>query len=200
MFPHCFNMVWRWSPRVSSLFRDWLMLMLRRGVTTSDQEPLRLAESREALASGLRVGQMPAEFGAAMYSAHAADGPHARFWPRISRRLRGAVRLVHATPVGADGGRAGVDPSSGRVLGRNGRDFCTALNADVGVERQLVQFEHEGALFVARNDSHCRALLGNMSTCPYASGGMRQPASDGEVLPTKLIGVGEMTRKIAWEA
>ena len=59
MFPHCFSMIWRWNRRSSNVVRDWFMLMLRRGITTSDQEPLRLAESRQAhTADGLRVGQV----------------------------------------------------------------------------------------------------------------------------------------------
>ena len=36
-YPHNWNIMYAWNARTSTLFRDWLMLQLRRGITTDDQ-------------------------------------------------------------------------------------------------------------------------------------------------------------------
>ena len=70
MSPHCFSLLWKWNGRTSNVFRDWFMLMLRRGVATNDQEPLRYAEVRQQRmgAGGLTVGQIPTEFAGSLYT------------------------------------------------------------------------------------------------------------------------------------
>lgn len=42
--------MYAWNDRTSTLFRDWFMLQLRRGITTDDQATLHLAELRGAAA------------------------------------------------------------------------------------------------------------------------------------------------------
>ena len=61
----------------------------------------------------------------------------------------------------------------------------------------MVQFKHRGALSAVLNDSACRAVL-QVDDCPYATGGMRDLTSDGEILPTKLMGVYQLTSKLAY--
>jgi len=36
LYPHNFNLVYKWSPRTSALVRDWLLLQIRRGVASDD--------------------------------------------------------------------------------------------------------------------------------------------------------------------
>lgn len=55
MYPHNWNILYRWSPRTSALMRDWLLLQLRRGLAHDDQKTLHVAELR--MGSAIRVGQ-----------------------------------------------------------------------------------------------------------------------------------------------
>ena len=199
MFPHCFDLMWVWNPRTSNLFRDWLMLMLRRGLSADDQQPLRLAESRQYAASGLQVGQVPTEFAAAMYGAHVHND--ATFWPRISRSLRGHARLVHATPL-QKGSRFAPPESGSKYEGQNGPAFCAALNdeAVVGASRQLIQFKYKGKLTTITSIEDCRAVL-NLTAdveCPFATGGMRDVAAQGELLPAKLMDADLLIKRSPW--
>ena len=201
MFPHCFNMVWRWTPQTSNVFRDWFMLMLRRGISTNDQEPLRQAESRQQQAGGLRVGQVPSEFGAAMYPAieKRDGGGRARIsWPRISRRLAGPAQLVHATPLAA-GSKYVSRRAAKAYTGLNGPAFCHAYNAPglVGRPRQLVQWRHRGAFTVVLNDSACTELL-SVRECPYTQGGLSDPTSQGALLPTRLMDADVLKKLISY--
>ena len=70
--------------------RDWLMLQLRRGITTDDQATLFAAEQR-GRTHGLRLGQMPTPYAAAFYSVKPQQG----FFPRLSRPLRGRAHVLH---------------------------------------------------------------------------------------------------------
>ena len=171
------------------------MLMLRRGVATNDQEPLRLAEARQAAAGGLRVGQVPSEFAAAMYDAH-EDGK--RFWPRVTRRVRGAAHIVHATPL-REGSRFVERGTGWKHKHNNGPYFCDAFNADglVGRPRQLMQTRHKGELTVLLNETECRARLG-LDECPFTTGEMRNHESPGELLPVSVMGFDKLVRKIAY--
>ena len=74
---------------------------------------------------------------------------------------------------------------------------CTAFNQHISSSRQVLQFKHQGNLSIAFGEEDCRFLLGR-SACPYMSGGMNDLSADGEVLPTKLLGVGEMVSKIKY--
>ena len=106
------------------------------------------------------------------------------------------AQIVHATPL-APRSRFAAKGTSWKYRGMNGPTFCRAFNADVGQERQMVQFKHRGALSAVLNDSACRAVL-QVDDCPYATGGMRDLTSDGEILPTKLMGVYQLTSKLAY--
>ena len=91
MYPHNWNIVYLWTPRTSALLRDWLLLQMRRGITTDDQATLHAAEQRaRRVGSGLRVGQMPTRHAAAFYSAD----PNRSWYPRVTRPLHGPVSVL----------------------------------------------------------------------------------------------------------
>eukprot|EP00966_Prymnesium_polylepis_P144767 3343028-Prymnesium_polylepis.1 len=46
MWPHNFNIVYKWSAPTAAVMRDWFLLQLRRGVATDDQQTLLVAELR----------------------------------------------------------------------------------------------------------------------------------------------------------
>ena len=48
------------------------------------------------------------------------------------------------------------------------------------------------------NDMPRRRAVLQVDDCPYATGGMRDLTSDGEILPTKLMGVYQLTSKLAY--
>ena len=90
MYPHNWNLAYRWSAATRSLLRDWLLLQLRRGVTHDDQKTLHQAELRHVAARKLRVGQIAAPFATAFLNAQ--DGPDK---PRLTRRIVGRSHIVH---------------------------------------------------------------------------------------------------------
>ena len=62
LWPHNFNMVYRWNRVTSSLMRDWFLLQLQRGVATDDQKTLLIAELRlRAMAEQIRTGVLPGQ-------------------------------------------------------------------------------------------------------------------------------------------
>jgi hypothetical protein len=105
MYPHNWNLVYRWSATTSSLMRDWLLLQLRRGVTYDDQKTLHIAELRHQAAGRLGVGQLRSNYAAAFYNVNAKRKDGAR----ITRRIDGRAHMVHGTDKGAcewfNGGR-----------------------------------------------------------------------------------------------
>ena len=133
---------------------------------------------------GLRVGQIPTEFATAFYSPWMKEG---HFLPRVTRTLTGPSQLVHTTASG-------------------GPLWCASLNAARGVKRQLAQIgtRIQGSVFTPLfNDSVCKHVLGLPDIrwprvwwpqgrdewerqCPFASGGMEHPRSDGELLSAFL--------------
>ena len=131
MSPHCFSLLWKWNGRTSNVFRDWFMLMLRRGVATNDQEPLRYAEVRQQRmgAGGLTVGQIPTEFAGSLYtSGRAAAGS-----TRASRALSAALcrscmrRPSTAARSCTSTGHRGAEPSTWvSTLRRRARRACAA--------------------------------------------------------------------------
>ena len=174
MSPHCFNIIWRWNDRTSTMFRDWFMLLLRRGIGADDQNPLRIAEARAIAASkgNFRVGQMPTEFAAAFYSASPP-----KFYPRISRQIRGPAYIVHGTPV--------VKRSTS---GRSGPELCQAFNAKRdGTLRQLVQRDRKTTPVSVFEAPACRTAL-RMNDCEFQGGAMSTTA-DGSLLPTTIVRV-----------
>jgi hypothetical protein len=90
MYPHNWNLAYRWSAATRSLLRDWLLLQLRRGVTHDDQKTLHQAELRHVAAGKLRVGQIAAPFATAFLNAQ--DGLDK---PRLTRRIVGRSHIVH---------------------------------------------------------------------------------------------------------
>lgn len=188
MYPHCFALLFKWNGQTSNLFRDWFMLMLRRGISTNDQDPLRIAEIRQAAAawpdpSALRVGQLPTEFAAAFYSV----GGMNTFYPRISRQLRAAARVVHGTPI--------VNAVSRRE-GRSGPELCRAFNARRGRLRRLFKATKRSEPETLLNASACRAavsLPAHVKRCPFGGGALDHGQTAG-VLPTKL----ESIQSIQW--
>lgn len=91
-YPHNWNILYLWTRRTSSLLRDWLLLQMRRGITTDDQATLDAAEQRaRRVGSGLRVGQVPTRHAAAFYSATPKRG----FFPRVTRPLEGPAHVLH---------------------------------------------------------------------------------------------------------
>lgn len=106
MWPHNFNIVFKWSPVVSALMSDWLLLQLRRGVTSDDQKTLLLAELRYHhaykhlrkpikgnLMRRLIVGQITTPFATAFYPVPRMSGV------RITRKFSGSVHLLHTKNV-----------------------------------------------------------------------------------------------------
>ena len=123
IYPHNWNLLYRWTPQTSNVFRDWFLLLLRRGISADDQGPLAHAEVRQMLAGGgLRLGQVPTEFAAAFYSPFGKT-----FYPRTSRVVRGAVQILHVSP-----------PSLAP-------HWCAAFNRDAGRPRQMVLLEPNNA-------------------------------------------------------
>ena len=91
IYPHNWNIVYRWSAATRSLLRDWLLLQLRRGVTHDDQATLHLAEIRHIAAKRVRVAQLGAAFAAAFVTAYDKDGDLAR----LTRRIVGRAHVFH---------------------------------------------------------------------------------------------------------
>lgn len=148
IYPHNFNLIYRWTSKTSNVFRDWFLLQLRRGISTNDQDPLSLAETRQAAAGGLRVGQVPTEFAGAFYSVSST------FYPRLTRVLHGAAHIIHAGP----------DISS---------YWCKAFNENVGTARQIVirnesLVKQPSALLTMSNAEACSSMLGvEKKSCPF---------------------------------
>ena len=196
MLPHCFDLLWRWNVRTSNVFRDWLMLMLRRGIASNDQEPLALAEARQLAAGGLSVGQLPTEFAAAFYSAY----QNATFWPRISRRLHGPAFLVHGTPLQSAAPYSQYlkpNVSGSEYDGKNGAAYCAAFNAAVDQPRQLLERRLRGGFETLHSDSECTARLGLPSgACPYTAGAMRNLSAP--ILRSRLFHLQLAEKRAKW--
>ena len=151
MYPHNWNIIYRWTRATSNMMRDWLLLQFRRGLATDDQATLFAAEQRQRAAGGLRVGQVPTSFAAAFYS------PQKTFFPRITRPLTSAAVVLHV--------------GSGNA--KSGREWCSAFNKFVGTRRQL-WLPGKGPLLTLDSLKSCRQKL-KVTKCPYAGGQKRQP-------------------------
>ena len=121
MYPHNFNLLFKWSPRTSALMRDWLMLQIRRGLATDDQKTLQFAELRAVASGGLSVGQVATPYAAALYNAFTTKSKSGVASFRISRVMRGPAHIVHTK-----------DPSD-----------CAVFNEFENEERQLLQISHK---------------------------------------------------------
>ena len=121
MYPHNFNLLYKWSPRTSALMRDWLMLQMRRGLATDDQKTLQFAEIRAVAAGGLSVGQVASPYAAALYNALTIKAKSGVVTFRISRVLRGPAHILHTK-----------NPSD-----------CAVYNEFENEERQLLQISHK---------------------------------------------------------
>merc|ERR1712216_683135 len=105
MYPHNFNIAFRWCRQTSDLLRDWLLLNMRSGVTADDQKTLHVAEIRQRHLTRPRdsdpyanpnarllVGRIVPQFGAAYYnvinaSSHRARADYARVTPTLVGRV-----------------------------------------------------------------------------------------------------------------
>ena len=166
MYPHNWNILYRWTPRTSAMMRDWFLLQLRRGVATDDQKTLHAAEARQLAAGGLAVGQMPAEFATAFYSPLAGAK---KFYPRITRSVRGRVHVVHHTK-----------PAT-----------CAAANVHAGRIRQLLQRDKDRPIETLTNASACRKAVHGSDApakrCPYTSGASEHRAEGRGPKAVKLV-------------
>ena len=171
MYPHNWNILYRWSRATSNMMRDWLLLQFRRGLATDDQGTLFAAEQRQRAAGGLRVGQVPTPFAAAFYSPK-----RPAFFPRITRPLTAQAVVLHVGSGNADAGRA----------------WCAGFNKHVGTRRQL-WLPGEGPLLTLDSLRACKKEL-KVSKCPYVGGSKNMPEDSvyqPELTPPKRL-------KIAW--
>ena len=118
MYPHNFNILFKWSDATSSLMRDWLLLQMRRGVAYDDQKTLLIAEVRHMTGAArrgvLHVGKVSAAFGAAFY---AYDPRTFRLDnARVTTLLRGTTHVIHSPNV----------------------SLCALFNADAPADRQML--------------------------------------------------------------
>ena len=148
MYPHNWNIVFRWSPVVSSLMRDWFLLQLRRGVAHDDQKTLHLAVLRHQAAGMLQVAQLRANFAAAFYTVKRPDKGAAG---RVTRRVVGRVHVVHTNPQGISA-------------------TCAIFNANVS-DRQMVRLRSAASARVVFSKEQCAALLNQ--SCAFRR---REPA------------------------
>lgn len=95
LYPHNWNIVYRWTPQTSSLLRDWLLLQLRQGVATDDQSTLHMAEMRALSQVGaqLKVGVLAPSFGVAFQNIIQTDDRNLR----LTALLRGPSHVLHST-------------------------------------------------------------------------------------------------------
>lgn len=143
VYPHNWNIIFKWNIRTVNLLRDWLLLQLRRGVSADDQSTLHAAEQRARVAGGIRVGQMPTGVATAFYS------PTSSFYPRITRVIEGPAYLIHSSP---------------KLAVR----FCKALN-DKSTRRQLWMPDSQ-TIKTLSSVAQCREEL-KVTKCPYAGDG-----------------------------
>ena len=209
MSPHCFSLLWKWNGRTSNVFRDWFMLMLRRGVASNDQEPLRYAEVRQQRmgAGGLTVGQIPTEFAGSLYTVWPGRG---RFYPRIRAPSAALCRSCMRRPSTAarsctSTGHRGAEPSTWVSTLRRRRGACAgrpvASRAACAAARRA-QIRRAPAARDQRGGVRARARLPNVTDAewerwyaapsegrrrrPLAGGGMSDPRADGEPPPASL--------------
>ena len=152
MYPHNWNILYRWTRATSDLMRDWLMLQMRRGLGADDQGTLFAAEQRQRAAGGLRLGQVPTPYAAAFYSALVKQG---KFYPRITRPLESEAVLIHTANNSAAGRQA----------------WCAAFNAAKGVRRQIWFASKKGLSDMTlmrslRSLKECKQALGTL-WCPF---------------------------------
>jgi hypothetical protein len=173
MYPHNWNIMYRWTRSTSNMMRDWLMLQMRRGLGTDDQATLFAAQQRQRASGGLRVGQMPAPFASAFYSPRPP-----KFFPRITRPITGAVVVFHT----------GTNTKEGV------RQSCTAFNEAQGVRRQIwIEDKVNGVITpmrTLRSSKQCRAAIG-LPKCPFT--GTRPP--EDSVFTPMLVPVHKLKMK-----
>ena len=130
--------------RTSNLLRDWLLLQLRRGVTSDDQATLFAAEQRGRAMGALRVGQIPSSFAAAFYSTTK------NFFPRITRVIQGPAYLLHCPPSEA-------------------ARWCDRFNAHRS--RRQMWMTDKNSLRIFESVTECRRTL-RVKKCPFAGAGV----------------------------
>ena len=109
---------------------------------------------------------MPAEFATAFYSPLAGAK---KFYPRITRSVRGRVHVVHHTK-----------PAT-----------CAAANVHAGRIRQLLQRDKDRPIETLTNASACRKAVHGSDApakrCPYTSGASEHRAEGRGPKAVKLV-------------
>jgi hypothetical protein len=150
MYPHNWNIIYRWSARTSSLMRDWLLLQLRRGVTHDDQKTLHISELRHQKAGLLSVGQIKSNFAAAFYPV--GNRGQRKHNARITRKIVGRAHVVHSTEVTACASFNDGQPAGSPWAGSHApapRQMLTLATPQSSY----------GERHVAHSDAECAALL-----------------------------------------
>ncbi|KAL3933845.1 MAG: hypothetical protein SGPRY_000108 [Prymnesium sp.] len=95
LYPHNWNLAYRWGPRTANLMRDWLTLQIRQGVASDDQSTLHMALMRFLKQSGvqLKVGVVTPSFGLAWQTIVQTERRHVRMTPPVA----GAAHVLHST-------------------------------------------------------------------------------------------------------
>jgi len=164
LVPHNWNIMVMWNERSSNLLRDWLLLQLRRGIATDDQNTLYVAETRARKLGGITIGQMPTPFAACFYSTQIGA-----FYPRITRPLKGTAHIIHAKLY-------------------QGRSWCHQFNTDLKA-RQLAMLRDPkeikkgspGQVVAITRLDQCEKAL-NVSECPYIDDALLDSQGSGEYL------------------
>ena len=167
MYPHNFNVVYKWSPRTSALLRDWLLLQIRRGVASDDQKTLHFAELRQALAGGLNIGQVATEYAAAFYNAAQFKSVNASDRARITRVLRGPAHVLHSK-----------NPSD-----------CYDFNLHETATRQIVMVAHKPTGAKKSNVSYRTVFSVDECEIALAGGGVTAPLIEarGPLRPARVL-------------
>ena len=151
MYPHNWNIIYKWNVRTSNMMRDWLLLQMRRGITTDDQGTLFAAEQRARAAGGLNVGQMPNNL-ASCFNSNSSN----QFFPRITRMLTGASVVLHGKKQDA-------------------LAWCEAFNRYLG-PRQMFLKDKDSKVAAITSVEQCKAAYNGR--CPFKRGnGSRKPSS-----------------------
>lgn len=148
LYPHNWNIMYRWTKATSNLMRDWLLLQFRRGLASDDQATLFAAMQRQRAAGGVRVGQMPAPYAMAFYSV---KGGH--FFPRLTRPLAAPAVVFH----------------SGRNTAKGVRIWCEVFNEAKGVRRQIYieSKQSRDVMRTFRSSRECKKKL-SLPRCPFS--------------------------------
>lgn len=93
---HNFSILFRWNDKVQTLFMDWILRQIQRGLSTDDQGPL--AQALACNTYGLKYGALSPQWSLAFLSVK--WGENREFWRhRTTRVLTGAPQICHKDDV-----------------------------------------------------------------------------------------------------